>query len=123
MRGGAGSGGPQISWTPLDWLACLARAARIDRMAKGREQGNPWLEAERLIAAIAEPRAAAAVGSGPGAVTPRPGPTRPAGAALGRMVKNGQYGKTNGQYGQTSGHTNDQIIHLIDHLCDHKSHK
>lgn len=42
------------------WMACLARAARIDRMAKGREQGNAWLEAERLIAAIAEPRAAAA---------------------------------------------------------------
>jgi len=42
------------------WMACLARAARIDRMAKGREQGDPWLEAERLIAAIAEPRAAAA---------------------------------------------------------------
>ena len=43
------------------WLQCLARAARIDRMAKGREQGNPWLEAERLIAAIAEPRAAKAL--------------------------------------------------------------
>ncbi len=43
------------------WLACLARAARIDRMAKGREQGNPWLEAERLIAMIAAPRAAAAL--------------------------------------------------------------
>ena len=43
------------------WLACLARAARIDRMAKGREQGEPWREAERLIAAIAEPRAAAAL--------------------------------------------------------------
>lgn len=42
------------------WMACLARAARIDRMAKGREQGDPWLEAERLVAAIAEPRAAAA---------------------------------------------------------------
>lgn len=42
------------------WLDCLARAARIDRMAKGREQGDPWLEAERLIAMIAEPRAAAA---------------------------------------------------------------
>jgi DNA polymerase-3 subunit delta len=40
------------------WLQCLARAARIDRMAKGREQGDAWLEAERLIAAIAEPRAA-----------------------------------------------------------------
>jgi DNA polymerase III subunit delta len=43
------------------WLACLARAARIDRMCKGREPGEPWLEAERLIAAIAEPRAAGAL--------------------------------------------------------------
>jgi len=43
------------------WLQCLARAARIDRMAKGREQGDAWLEAERLIAAIAEPRAAQAL--------------------------------------------------------------
>jgi len=43
------------------WLQCLARAARIDRMAKGREQGDAWLEAERLIAAIAEPRAAGAL--------------------------------------------------------------
>jgi DNA polymerase-3 subunit delta len=39
------------------WLRCLARAARIDRMVKGREVGNPWREAERLVAAIAEPRA------------------------------------------------------------------
>jgi len=43
------------------WLACLARASRIDRMCKGREWGEPWLEAERLIAAIAEPRVAAAL--------------------------------------------------------------
>lgn len=43
------------------WLECLARAARIDRMAKGREIGDPWREAERLIAAIAEPRAAKAL--------------------------------------------------------------
>ena len=43
------------------WLQCLARAARIDRIAKGRETGNAWLEAERLIAAIAEPRAARAL--------------------------------------------------------------
>lgn len=43
------------------WLQCLARAARIDRMAKGREQGDAWLEAERLIAAIAEPRASGAL--------------------------------------------------------------
>jgi DNA polymerase-3 subunit delta len=43
------------------WLQCLARASRIDRMAKGREAGEPWLEAERLIATIAEPRATAAL--------------------------------------------------------------
>ncbi|MBB3225546.1 DNA polymerase-3 subunit delta [Luteibacter sp. Sphag1AF] len=43
------------------WMACLARAARIDRMAKGREAGDAWLEAERLIALISEPRAAAAL--------------------------------------------------------------
>ena len=39
------------------WLRCLSRAARIDRMVKGRELGNPWREAERLLAAIAVPRA------------------------------------------------------------------
>ena len=43
------------------WLDCLARASRIDRIAKGREQGEPWREAERLLAAIAEPRAARAL--------------------------------------------------------------
>ncbi|NII75958.1 DNA polymerase-3 subunit delta [Dyella sp. SG562] len=43
------------------WLQCLARAARIDRIAKGREAGDAWLEAERLIAAIAEPRSASAL--------------------------------------------------------------
>jgi DNA polymerase III subunit delta len=43
------------------WLQCLARASRIDRMVKGRETGNPWQEAERLIAAIAEPRASKAL--------------------------------------------------------------
>lgn len=43
------------------WMQCLARAARIDRMAKGREGGDAWLEAQRLIAAMAEPRAAQAL--------------------------------------------------------------
>jgi DNA polymerase III subunit delta len=43
------------------WMQCLARAARIDRIAKGREAGDAWLEAQRLIAMIAEPRAAAAL--------------------------------------------------------------
>ncbi|QAU24251.1 DNA polymerase III subunit delta [Dyella sp. M7H15-1] len=40
------------------WMQCLARAARIDRIAKGREAGDAWLEAQRLIAAMAEARAA-----------------------------------------------------------------
>jgi len=43
------------------WLQCLARASRIDRMVKGRELGEPWQEAERLIASIAEPRVARAL--------------------------------------------------------------
>jgi DNA polymerase-3 subunit delta len=55
------------------WLQCLARASRIDRMVKGRDRddpsrtatggasGDPWVEAERLIAVMAEPRAAAAL--------------------------------------------------------------
>lgn len=43
------------------WLQCLARAARIDRMTKGREIGDAWRETERLLAAIAEPRAAKAL--------------------------------------------------------------
>ncbi len=43
------------------WLNCLARASRIDRIAKGRETGDVWREAERLIAVIAEPRAAKAL--------------------------------------------------------------
>jgi len=43
------------------WLDCLRRAGRIDRMVKGREVGDPWREAERLIAVIAEPRMAGAL--------------------------------------------------------------
>jgi DNA polymerase-3 subunit delta len=41
------------------WRRCLAECARIDRMAKGREWGDPWREVERLLVAIALPRAAA----------------------------------------------------------------
>jgi len=41
------------------WRRCLAECARIDRMAKGREAGDPWREMERLVVAIAQPRAAA----------------------------------------------------------------
>lgn len=47
------------------WEQCLALAARIDRISKGREVdvfgkavGDAWLHLERLIAAIAQPRAA-----------------------------------------------------------------
>ncbi|GAP66247.1 DNA polymerase III, delta subunit [Mizugakiibacter sediminis] len=47
---------------PADhWARCLMRAGSIDRMAKGRASGDPWRELERLVVAIAEPRAAAAL--------------------------------------------------------------
>ncbi|HXS73345.1 MAG TPA: DNA polymerase III subunit delta [Rhodanobacteraceae bacterium] len=48
------------------WERCVAWCARIDRMAKGRvvddagkAMGDPWQEMERLLVAIAQPRAAA----------------------------------------------------------------
>jgi DNA polymerase-3 subunit delta len=41
------------------WRRCLAECARIDRMAKGREWGDPWRAMERLLVAIAQPRTAA----------------------------------------------------------------
>ena len=40
------------------WRRCLAECARIDRIAKGRESGDAWREMERLVVAIAQPRAA-----------------------------------------------------------------
>lgn len=40
------------------WRDCLLRAARIDRIAKGRENGDAWRELERLAVAIAQPRLA-----------------------------------------------------------------
>jgi DNA polymerase-3 subunit delta len=40
------------------WRRCLAECARIDRMAKGREWGDPWREMERLLVAIARPHSA-----------------------------------------------------------------
>jgi len=39
------------------WDACLLQAARIDRLSKGRGFGDPWNEFERLLLAIAKPRA------------------------------------------------------------------
>jgi len=41
------------------WERCLAQVGRIDRIAKGRGDGDAWRELERLIAAIAAPRRAA----------------------------------------------------------------
>jgi DNA polymerase-3 subunit delta len=43
------------------WERCLDQAGRIDRIAKGRGEGDGWRELERLIAAIAAPRRAAAL--------------------------------------------------------------
>ncbi|RMH91165.1 DNA polymerase III subunit delta [Lysobacter pythonis] len=39
------------------WPVFLAEVGRIDRIAKGRAQGDPWLALERLLVAVAEPRA------------------------------------------------------------------
>jgi DNA polymerase-3 subunit delta len=39
------------------WETCLVQAARIDRISKGRSFGDAWIEFERLIAAVAMPRA------------------------------------------------------------------
>ena len=40
------------------WDGFVAEAGRVDRMAKGREPGDPWGALERLLLAVAEPRAA-----------------------------------------------------------------
>ena len=39
------------------WDACLIQAGRVDRLGKGRGVGDAWLELERLLVAIAQPRA------------------------------------------------------------------
>ncbi|ALN85084.1 DNA polymerase III subunit delta [Lysobacter capsici] len=39
------------------WELLLAQAGRVDRMAKGREAGDAWVALERLLLAVAEPRA------------------------------------------------------------------
>ncbi len=48
---------------PGHWDVCLIQAARIDRVGKGREidaagkaSGDAWIELERLLVAIAQPR-------------------------------------------------------------------
>ncbi|MBO9663592.1 DNA polymerase III subunit delta [Dokdonella sp.] len=40
----------------VHWERCLDQAGRIDRIAKGRGDGDGWRELERLVAAIATPR-------------------------------------------------------------------
>ncbi|RPE76981.1 DNA polymerase III subunit delta [Vulcaniibacterium tengchongense] len=39
------------------WETFVAEAGRVDRMAKGREAGDAWVALERLLLAVAEPRA------------------------------------------------------------------
>lgn len=41
------------------WQRCIVQVGRIDRIAKGRADGDAWREIERLIAAIAMPARAA----------------------------------------------------------------
>ena len=40
------------------WSDCLQRIERIDRIIKGRAEGDVWRELERLVVAIAEPASA-----------------------------------------------------------------
>ncbi len=39
------------------WSRFLAHAGQVDRIAKGRASGDAWRELERLLVAVAEPRA------------------------------------------------------------------
>lgn len=39
------------------WERFVVEAGQVDRMAKGRAPGDPWLALERLLLAVAEPRA------------------------------------------------------------------
>ena len=39
------------------WESFAIEAGRIDRMSKGRAEGDPWVAMERLLAAVAQPRA------------------------------------------------------------------
>ena len=40
-----------------DFERLMAACARLDRLSKGRGDGDPWCEMERLIAGIVAPRA------------------------------------------------------------------
>ncbi len=39
------------------WERFVAEAGLVDRIAKGRADGDAWLALERLLVAVAEPRA------------------------------------------------------------------
>jgi len=39
------------------WEQCLVQAAKVDRLSKGRGEGDAWLEMERLLTLIAKPDA------------------------------------------------------------------
>jgi DNA polymerase-3 subunit delta len=41
---------------PERWEQFAGECGRIDRSAKGRGDGDPWLQLERLLVAIADPR-------------------------------------------------------------------
>jgi DNA polymerase-3 subunit delta len=53
VLGRAGSGRAGSS----HWEDCLAQAARVDRLSKGRGIGDAWIELERLLVMIAQPHA------------------------------------------------------------------
>jgi DNA polymerase-3 subunit delta len=42
---------------PRRWERFVAEASQVDRMAKGRADGDPWLALERLLIALSEARA------------------------------------------------------------------
>ena len=42
---------------PRRWERFVAEAGLVDRMAKGRAEGDPWVALERLLVAVAEARA------------------------------------------------------------------
>lgn len=41
---------------PVRWERFVARAGEVDRIAKGRAEGDPWLALERLLLAVADVR-------------------------------------------------------------------
>ncbi|KIQ96896.1 DNA polymerase III subunit delta [Lysobacter sp. A03] len=42
---------------PARWDAFVSRIGAVDRMAKGREPGDPWVMLERVLLAVADPAA------------------------------------------------------------------